>query len=593
MGLPDDLKVHLVDSVDEAYEMMRWLGERRGVLAFDLETTGLDARADGAAIRLAQLGDENHGWAIPWERWSGVFLEALSRYDGQLTGHNVSFDNRWLEIHADWQVPWHRLHDTMIMSQIVEPGARGHGLKDLGDRHIDRRASAGQYRLKAAMKAQKWGWDTVPVDFPMYWQYGCIDTVLTAHLWHKLRADLAYPRAYETEMAARRICSKIEDNGMPIDLDYCEQAMGKLEEQVATAKGWAQENWGVNIGSSPQLIKFFTEQLGQEITITTPSGNPSMDKNQLELFAGSDHALTSQAAGFILGTRKAEKLATTYFKNFLTKNKDGWLHPSIKTMGARTGRMSVVNPALQTLSKKDPFVRDAFVPRPGEVLISSDYSQIEMRLLAHFSNDPALIKAFLEADRTGDDFFRMMGAEVYAEPGFKKSDKRRGDIKGVLYGAAYGAGVPTMARTAGVPEEQMRAAANAVFGTYPGIKGFQRAIDDVGVRREKEEGMGYVVTPDGRRITTDEGFVYKLTNYLLQGTAAYLLKEALIRLDNAGFGPSMLIPIHDEVVFSLPESDLPEAMPAIQEAMSVMEGFAVPMPAEPEGPFDRWGTKYR
>lgn len=592
MPLPDDLKVTLVQTVDEAFEMMRWLGERREVLAFDLETTGIDPREKGAAIRLAQIGDYNTGWAIPWDGWSGVFMEALDKYEGPLVGHNVAFDNRWLEIHAGWTPPWHRLHDTMLMSQLMHPEYRAHGLKELGDKLIDKRASAGSFKLKAAFKSQGWGWDTVPIDFPVYWQYGCIDTVLTAHLWKHFRADLAYPRAYETEMAARRICSRIEDNGMPIDLDYCEQAMEKLQTNVAKNKEWATENWEINIGSSAQLIKFFQDRLGEEITIFTDTGNPSMNKEQLTKFSESPNALTNQAANFVLETRKQDKLANTYFKNFLLKNHDGWLHPSIKTMGARTGRMSVVNPALQTLSKKDPFVRNAFLAREGEVLVSSDYSQIEMRLMAHFSNDPTLIQAFKHADATGGDFFQLMGSQTYNDPNFKKSDPRRGLVKGLMYGAAYGAGVPTMAKTAGVSHEQMSEVAAAVFSTYPGIKGFQRDIERIGQKRETEEGLGYVTTPDGRKLPTDEGFIFKLTNYLLQGTAAYLLKEALIRLDNAGFGKQMLIPIHDEVVFSLPEADLADALPEIEAAMSVMEGFAVPMPAEPEGPFTRWGDKY-
>ena len=150
-----------------------------------------------------------------------------------------------------------------------------------------------------------------------------------------------------------------------------------------------------------------------------------------------------------------------------------------------------------------------------------------------------------------------------------------------------------MARTAKVTYDQMKAVADSVFSTYPGIKRFQKDIERVGENRQKSEGVAYVTTPDGRRLPCDEGYVYKLTNYLLQGTAAYLLKEALVRLDNAGFGPQMLIPIHDEVVFSLPPSEVADASREIEAAMSVMDGFLVPMPAEPEGPYDRWGAKYR
>lgn len=573
-------------------DMKRWLGERREVLGLDTETSGLDPYAPGAKLRLVQIGDHTRGWAVPWEQWGGAAMECINAWEGPITLHNAAFDVRWMQIHAGWTPPWHRLHDTMIMAQIDNPLGSG-ALKQLAVQHVDRRANAGEIMLKEAMSKQGWGWENIPVDYEPYWAYGALDPVITAHLWSHFRTDLKYPRVYDLEMAARRVVSKMEDNGSRIDIAYCERKYDELERFVEQSKAWAKENWGISIGSAQQLVKFFTQNLEQEIERTTKSGAPSADKAQLMLFANGDHQAAAQAARFILQVRKADKLASSYFKNFLNMHNNGILHPSIKTLGARTGRMSMTNPALQTLPKGEATVRDAFIPHEGHVMVSSDYSQIEMRLMAHFSTDANLQRAFIEADESGGDFFVELGKQIYGDPTFNKKDKRRGLVKNTMYGKAYGAGVTKMAETAGVAHEQMRAVVDAVDRAYPGLKQFQSQVEDVGMRREKEEGQGYVITPFGRRLPADEGRVYSLTNYMLQGHAAEILKDALVRMDAAGLGDYMLLPVHDEVIFSVPEEDCTDVMKVIGESMSVMEGYAVPMPADPEGPLDRWGTKYR
>ena len=592
MPLPPDLELHLVNNNDEVWAMKRWLGERREVLGLDTETSGLDPHAKDAKLRLVQIGDEKTGWAVPFERWGGAVMECINAWEGPIALHNAAFDIRWMSLHADWVPPWHRIHDTMIMAQIDNPLGSG-ALKQLATKLVDRRANAGEVMLKEAMSKEGWTWATIPVDFQAYWAYGALDPVITAYLWKHFRTDLKYPRVYDLEMGARRVVSKMEDNGSRIDLDYCERTLTKLTDYVEKSKAWAKENWGIGIGSAQQLVKFFRDDLGQQIERTTNSGNPSADKAQLMIFANGDDPRAAEAAKFILSVRKADKLAGTYFSNFLKMHSDGILHPSIKTLGARTGRMSMTNPALQTLPKGEATVRDAFIPHEGHVLVSSDYSQIEMRLMAHFSNDPNLQKAFIEADQTGGDFFVGLGKDIYRDPNFSKKDKRRALVKNTLYGKAYGAGVNKMSETAGVPYAQMKAVVDAVDQAYPGLKQFSAEVDNIGFQRQRDEGQGYVMTPFGRRLPCDEGRVYSLTNYLLQGHAAEILKDALVRMDAAGLGDYMLLPVHDEVIFSLPEEDAEDAMQTIGTSMSVMEGYAVPMPADPEGPLYRWGDKYR
>jgi DNA polymerase-1 len=202
--------------------------------------------------------------------------------------------------------------------------------------------------------------------------------------------------------------------------------------------------------------------------------------------------------------------------------------------------------------------------------------------------------AFRDADATGGDFFVGLGKQIYNDENFSKKDPRRGLVKGTMYGSAYGSGIQKMAETAGVTYDQMAEVAEGVFSTFPGIKGFMAEIERLGSKREKEEEIGYVVTPMGRRLPCDPGRVYSLTNYMLQGTAAELMKKAIVRLDAAGYSDLMCMPIHDEMVFSVPEVDALEAMNDIQEVMSYCDGeFAVDLPAEAEGPLDRWGSKYR
>ena len=594
--LPSDIDLRLVSCIDDLFDLKRWMGERRDVMGLDTETSGLDPYVQGAKLRLIQIGDHHSGWAIPWEGWGGAALECMNAWDGRFTLHNASFDAKWLKEHANWDMPWDRTDDTMIMAQIERPGGRN-DLKFLSTQFVDPMADAGQKELKEAMKTHGWGWGDIPVDFEAYWVYSALDPILAAHLWSHFRTDLSFPQAYDLEMAVRRICTDMETKGMRVDLEYSQKRYDELKAHVEESKQWAQDNWGISIGSNPQLADFFKNTLGAQFDVfSKTSGNPSVAKEQLDLFANSDDPTVAGVANFIVQVRNADKMSNSYFKNFLEMNTDGVVHPSIKTMGARTGRMSVTAPALQTLPKDDSMgVRKAFLPRnPGEVLISCDYSQVEMRLLAHFSGDAALQAAFKEADLTGGDFFVSIGRQVYNDPNFSKKDKRRGLMKGVMYGAAYGSGIQKMADTAGVTFEEMKKVSDDIFKAYPGIKTFMAETEYLGTQREADEGVGYIVTGTGRHIPADKGKMYALTNYTLQGTAAELMKKAIVRLDAAGYGPYMQMAIHDEMIFSMPPEMVDEALPEIEALMSYVNGeFDVDLPAEPEviGSLN-WGSKY-
>lgn len=600
-----DVQLHLVDTVEKAHAFISWLGERRPMNAVSIDTETGEFKGNPkehafspwhGKLRLVQVGDGQQGWSIPWEQWSGVFYEGMQKFDGPIVCHNIAFEAKWFEIASEWSIPWHRAHDTMIMSQIIDPLGSA-ALKTLTAKYVDPMAAHLQSQLDEGMRENGWTWGTVPTNFEPYWAYGALDTVLTMRLfdmfWKQCGPGAAYSIPYELEMATRKIATRMEINGARVDLDYSQKKFDELNNYGERVKQWGKDTYGgLSITSNVQLVRQF-EKMNADITETTPSGQKSASKTQLKLLARDGSAEVKELATAVLNQRKADKLANTYFKNFLDGNIDGLLHPSIRTLAARTGRMSITEPALQTLPSGDATVRRAFIPKDEDhVIIASDLDQVEFRLTANFSQDPDLINLFNEADRTGGDVFTEIMRQVYQDPTAQKSDNRRKLIKGVVYGKLYGAGVATMALTAGVADAQMKEVVDAFDASYPGVRMMAQAIEDAGMRRLKTEGVGYVLTKNGRRLPCDDDRVYSLTNYLVQASAAEIFKQNLVKLDQADLTDYMVVPVHDEIVLNVPRSESKEIMHAVQECMTTREGWAVPLTAGVDGPFDNWGAKY-
>jgi len=601
-----DVKLHLVDNVETANEFVTWLSQRRpyNTVSVDIETGELPGRPTSDAlspwdgvIRLVQVGDGEQGWAIPWDEWSGVFYQAMNKYSGGIVFHNIAFEARWFAVKSRWDLPWHNAHDTMIMAHLIDP-IGSVALKNLASKHIDGRAVALQETLKSTFSDNGWTWGTVPINFEAYWAYGALDTVLTMRLWEKFYNPFCAPGAaygipYELEMNNRRICTRMELNGARVDLEYSQKKLDEFTAYTASAKKWAADTYGgLSIGSGVQLVKVFTS-LGAELTERTPSGQLSMTKEQLAMLVRDSNPEVRQLAQLVSKQRQADKLASSYFSNFLSGNVDGFVHPSIRTLGARTGRMSITDPALQTLPSGDPVVRKAFIPKDdNHVIISSDLDQVEFRITANLSRDPALIALFHEADATGGDVFTNIMRQVYEDYTLQKSDHRRKLIKGVVYGKLYGAGVDKMALTAGVTTAQMRSVVEAFDRAYPGVKALQKDIENIGSQRLRDEDMGYVLTKTGRKLPCDDDRVYSLTNYLVQASAAEVFKMNLIKLDQADLTELMIVPVHDEIVMQVPREDVKEVMNTVQECMTTTEGWDVPLTSGVEGPYESWGAKY-
>jgi DNA polymerase-1 len=600
-----DVKLELIDSVAQAERFISWLGERRprNAIAIDTETGENPGgeRKDALSpwhgqLRLVQVGDGMTGWSIPWKEWAGVFYEAMEKFDGPIVCHNIAFEARWFDVHSTWKMPWERAHDTMIMAHIIDPLGSG-ALKRLSALYVDGRAAAMQETLDTSLATNGWTWGTVPTNFQPYWAYGALDTVLTMRLWEqfweKCGPEGPYHRAYELEMATRKIVTRMEINGARIDLDYSKKKFDELTSYAESVKDWAKKTYGgVSITSNIQLVRLF-EGMGAEITSYTPSGQKSADKDQLALLAIDGNPEVKNLAEVVLKQRKADKLANTYFSNFINDNVNGFVHPSVKTLGARTSRMSIQNPALQTLPKGDDVVRRAFIPKDKDhVIVTSDLDQVEFRMFSSLSQDPNLISLFNKADATGSDPFTEIGREIYNDPTMQRSDKRRNLIKGTVYGRLYGAGVSKQALTAGVPEIQMRQVSDAFDTRFPVMAMFQKQVEDAGMRRLREEGQGYVYTWTGRRLPCDEDRAYTLVNYLIQGGAAEVFKSNLVKLDQADLTELLIVPVHDEIVLNAPRSDVKEIMQTVKECMTTTEGWAVPLTSGIDGPLETWGDKY-
>lgn len=588
-----NVELHLVNSMEEAQNFFRWLGERHehGLIGLDTESGGLSPYRH--RIRMVQFGDTAHGWSIPTEDWAGVAKEAFRKYDGGYVLHNASYDWQVIAANLSIELEWSRLDDTMTLAHLLNPN-RPRGLKVLGDMLVDPRASAGQYLLHDGMSKQGWTWDTVPVDFEPYWIYSALDPVLTMHIYGKVgEAKTRFAKPYDIERAAIRFTAEMSQRGVLVDMDYVDTKISELSAYAERGRDWLRREYGItSVASSKQLAKAL-ESDGLEIQFWTNTGAPRMDRDALKFYANLAESANGDAAQLvkvITNVRKSEKMISTYFQNFKDMTgPDGRLHCSIHPCAAATSRMSISDPSMQNLPTDDELVRGAIIADPGTVWVSSDFSQVEMRMAAHFSEDQNLIDTFAKADAPGGKkFFLQVAEDIFGEP-ITKHDKRYGLTKNVGYGYLFGAGLEKMAATAGVPVSQMRPIRDAFLERYKGLDRMSRRIIEEGRQRAQDgDGIPWVETPTGRRLTVEPGKEYVLVNRLIQGHAAEVLKLAGVQLEQAGLMPTARLPIHDEFLCAVPENEAEEYRKAIQDAMGFPTQYKVPIFAEAEVVGPRW-----
>jgi DNA polymerase I len=575
------LTATLVESLDDLWEFRRWLGERRPILGVDIETGGLSFKD---RIRTVQFGDAGRGgFCLPYADWRGAIKETLEQYYGPIVGHNWKFDAGRLAYNGI-SVPWSKAHDTMFMLSLVDSlGPKA--LKPAAAMHIGPLARSGQKSLSTAMMKNKWTWDTVPIDFPAYWQYGVMDTCITAMLAEELWPQVQpYREAYDLEMAVSRVLSEMELRGARIDLDYIHQTRAELVEELEQI---VAQLGGVNQNASGQIIAALVNQ-GATFTKRTEKGQLSTDDEVMEELENEGFEM----AGMIRTARADYKVIHSYFDNWVREEIGGFLHPSINQLAARTSRMSVTNPALQTLHKTKR-VRRAFIPREGNKMVLVDYSNQEVRIAGHFSGDEAILRAFAE----GRDLHSETAKRIYGEDGGCTHEshlkcKHRVVGKTGFLGKLYGSGVDTFAATVGLSNSEAANIHRALDEIYPGLARTMaqvtRAVQQRG--RELGGGNGYVTLIDGRRIMVPANQGYKGLNALIQGSAATVLKRAIVDLDLAGLGETMVLPIHDELMFDVPIGELDEVVPLIAKTMT-RNDFRVPLTVDPTI-VDNWGVPY-
>jgi DNA polymerase-1 len=575
------VKCYLVDSVDEAQRFLTWLSERHPYLACDTETTGLNWSTYGPGfLRTVQFGDAQEGWTIPVRDWRGVVLDALRRYDGDLYFQNAPFDLHALDSDGLPLPAPHRVHDLKIMHSLHAP-LHPHGLKNLARQHFGPTAVAGEDVLKQAFKDDGWTWETVPTNFPPYAFYAALDTVLTSRLAEHY-APLTAGEAYEREMAVQSVMFRAECKGMRIDADYTSALRDQWMTEAADLKVVLQEAGIPNPNSNAQVTDALREA-GWEPEEFTETGLPQLDKTVLatleERYPG--------VAVPLLRYKRLTKWTSSYLDTFLTRrDTDDRVHASINTMAARHGRMSITKPALQTLPR-GPEIRDCIVPADGHELWTIDYDSMEMVMLAEFCRDPGLMDAVQE-----EDIHRYCASLSYGVSLGEVTKDQRQIAKNTNFSRVYGAGPKKIAATAGVTEAEIRTYMSSFDQRFPGVSQFINDLQMTAKRRHASEGKPYAMTTGGRKVEVDPDKIYTITNYLISGSCADVFKSAILRLDAAGLGDDIVVPVHDETVFEFPKGDTERVATAL-DAMQDLSTYSVPFTCGADGPLTRWGDKYR
>jgi DNA polymerase-1 len=579
----DSVNLHYIDSVSDANDFMHWLEQRRPILGVDTETTGLKAWRDH--VRLVQFGDHDDGWTFRWSRWGGVVQEVFNGYEGDYVFHNAKFDLGMLKRWCDIVIHTSRVHDTAIMARILDPcGPRA--LKPLCEIHIDRNAGVGQAMLEKAMHNGNWDWATIPYEVPAYSTYAAMDTVLTVRLF-----ELFYPQilskcsnAYDLEREFAAVAQKIEAHGSLVDRDYTANAYEALTDYMKTAEQWCLDKYNVKPGSSQAVVNILQNE-GISFVKATKKGAIALDADVLE---GINHPL----AEVVLQRRRTQKVANTYLRNFLDMpDEHDIIRPGMDSQGTVTGRMSME--LFQTLPRRNEvnpladIVRNCIVPREGNVMMLCDWDQIEMRILAHLSGDPGLADAFMHGD-----FFLNLTREIFADETIQRNDPRRQTTKNGMYAWAYGAGAEKFARTAGITDEAGAVFFNSIKQRFPMMDGLKKQVETVASQRAQLEGRPYVLSPFTRQpyYPQDNDKIYALVNYLIQGSAASILKMKVVAMDNAGIGDFITLLVHDEVIADVPRDQVQDVAVTMKDIMNDNSLLSVPLTAS-LSLASRWGAK--
>ncbi len=499
-------------------------------------------------------------------------------------GQNIKYDLHVFANHGI-AVRGYR-HDTMLESYVLE-AHKPHGLESLADRHLGRKGLS--YEDLCGKGANQ-----IPfaqVDVAKAAEYSGEDSEMTLHvhqrLWPQIEADDKLRFVYERiEMPVAEVLQRIERHGVLIDAAVLARQSHELAERMVALEqeAYAIAGQPFNMGSPKQIGEILFTKLGLPVKKKTATGAPSTDEEVLAELA-ADYPLPAR----ILDHRSLAKLKGTYTDKLplMVNPATGRVHTNYAQAVAVTGRLASNDPNLQNIPIRTPEgrrVREAFIAPPGHVILSADYSQIELRIMAHISEDPNLLRAFAE----GIDVHRATASEVFGVRVPEVSSEQRRYAKVINFGLIYGMGAFGLASNLGIEQKAAKDYIDRYFARFAGVK---RYMDETRVTAKEK---GYVETVFGRRLWLPEinsgngprrsGAERQAINAPMQGTAADLIKLAMIAvqqaLDDERRATRMVMQVHDELVLEVPEAELGWAKEAIPHLMAGVAELKVPLLAE-------------
>ncbi len=578
----------------ERFDVWRERLQQAELFAFDTETTSLDySQAEIVGISFAvEAGSAAY---VPLAHDYPDVPEQLNRDDilRQLRplledpgkaklGQNLKYDANVL---ANYDIELRGIaHDTMLESYVYNSVATKHNMDDMAKKYLH--LETIHYEDVAGKGAKQISFREVPLEQAAPYAAEDADITLRLHqvLWPKLQENERLRQLYlDFEVPLVPVLSRVERNGVLLDVGMLAQQSRELARQIKDIEQHAHEIAGqsFNLGSPKQIQAILYDQLSLPVLKKTPGGQPSTAESVLQ-----ELALDYPLPKLILEYRGMSKLKSTYTDKLprQVNKKTGRVHTSYHQAVTATGRLSSSDPNLQNIpvrTEEGRRIRKAFVAPPGCRLLAADYSQIELRIMAHLSDDQGLLKAFSE----GRDIHSATAAEVFQVAEEQVTQDLRRSAKAINFGLIYGMSAFGLARQLGLTRSQAQSYIDLYFARYPGVKNY---MDNI---RETARQQGYVETLFGRRLYLPEiksrnaarrQYAERTAiNAPMQGTAADIIKRAMIAADawlqKDQPDGKMIMQVHDELVFEFAESDLESCRASIGRIMSSAADLKVPL----------------
>ena len=591
---PPAVPRHYETVLDRA-ALSRWLGviEHAELVCFDTETTSLDPM-DARIVGLSFAVEPGHACYIPLgHRYPGApdqlapdeVLARLAPWfaDGRKRklGQNVKYDEHVLANHGLALAGV--AHDTLLESYVLE-SHKPHDMDNLAWRHLNVKTIT--YAEVAGKGAGRIGFEQVSIEDATAYSAEDADITLQLHrtLYPRLAADAKLDYVYTAiELPVREVLFEMERTGVLLDTALLATQSRELGERVLALEQQACQVAGqpFNLASPKQLGEILFEKMKLPVVKKTATGQPSTDEDVLQELA-ANYPLPK----LLLEHRALSKLKSTYTDKLPQRvdRRTGRVHTNYSQATAVTGRLASTDPNLQNIpvrTAEGRRIREAFVAPQGHVLVSADYSQIELRIMAHLSEDPALLKAFHE----GADIHRATAAEIFAVPMADVTSDQRRYIKAVNFGLIYGMGAFGLATQLGIERAAAQQFIDRYFARYPGVAEYMQRT------RELARLQGYVETVFGRRLWLPDikaaggprraGAERAAINAPMQGTAADLIKLAMIAvqdwLKRERMQTRLILQVHDELVLEVPAAELAHVKAELPQRMTGVAKLAVPL----------------